>query len=357
MYIPLIYIISLPLVLFIYSFYIIVNLFSISNLRKNWDSDISIFGNFGIMVAKSIYNKMGRIMLHNSMDTWILKSNQIFFYLFPPKFHVYARDYFFIGKTKSCWIDQFKQDANIVLYLYAGAYNTGSIEYDYLADILYDHLKENCNVMMIEYLKMPKYRFPFAIEQVWKVYQYIAKKYPNKKIGIVGISAGANLAINLIKKAIDANLKKPTCLVCCSPWVMNLEKERPIERKYKNLLKHFRINDSKMNDYSKHDFLNREIVQTAMKNYYGENYEQLSKKHSLLNFDFTHFPPTSVYYGSEFLKPEIEQFIHNFKKQNLSIEHKLNHKKPHAYFYFYDHSESIRSDFKMSIKFLIKHLN
>lgn len=110
-----------------------------------------------------------------------------------------------------------KETKQLIIYLHGGAFTLGGIVSH---SPLVTHLANEFNVplLFVEYSLAPEKPFPTAINEVVKVYQSILQTYPKSEIIFIGDSAGAGLAISVISKMNELEIKIPHSLVMISPW-------------------------------------------------------------------------------------------------------------------------------------------
>lgn len=109
-----------------------------------------------------------------------------------------------------------------ILYLHGGGYAIGSIR-GYLS--LTSHLAKatNCSVLVIDYSLAPENKFPAAIEDSKKAFNWMqengpkGKKNANKSF-ICGDSAGGGLALGVTLALKDSNMVLPNAVIALSPW-------------------------------------------------------------------------------------------------------------------------------------------
>ena len=234
-----------------------------------------------------------------------------------------------------CWIGQRHGSTDVVIFFYPGAFLSGT-SHHFMADHMYAHLNKMfytpVDVLAVDYKKLPQYRYPTAIEETFAIYRQLVTHFPSKRFHFIGASAGGNLAINIIMRAINANLALPKSLVLWSPWIMTV-------RDHPEVL----------------DTISRPLVNMLVKSYYGDHYRTLAHQHSVLRFNYAAFPHTLVHYGDEYLEPEIVDFINTFKQFNQRIDALKRPGLSHSYHLLYAFSKTIQQDCLDSYKFMISH--
>lgn len=108
----------------------------------------------------------------------------------------------------------------VILYFHGGGYVGGSI----------DSHREYCirlarasktRVLLIDYRRAPEHRFPAALEDATKVYDWLisSEGIKPKNIIIAGESAGGGLTIATLIKLRDDQMELPAAGVCLSPFL------------------------------------------------------------------------------------------------------------------------------------------
>jgi len=112
-----------------------------------------------------------------------------------------------------------KSSSRIILYLHGGCYVLGSINSH---KSLVSHLASeiDATILFIEYSLSPENPFPVAINEVLKIYNYLANKIQIPHISFMGDSAGGGLITSVVsllnKEKNTANLRQ---VIMISPWV------------------------------------------------------------------------------------------------------------------------------------------
>jgi len=105
-----------------------------------------------------------------------------------------------------------------IVYLHGGCFVLGSIQsHQSLVSHLCKHI--SLPILFVDYSLAPEYPFPSAINDIIHVYQHLILKYPANDIILMGDSAGAGLALSVISKLNERNIRAPKYLVMLSPWI------------------------------------------------------------------------------------------------------------------------------------------
>lgn len=73
-------------------------------------------------------------------------------------------------------------------------------------------------VFAVDYRLAPENKFPAAIDDVFKAYEWLAAQNEGKPVVLAGDSAGGGLALALTLKLRGFGEQMPACIVCFSPW-------------------------------------------------------------------------------------------------------------------------------------------
>jgi len=106
----------------------------------------------------------------------------------------------------------------VLLYLHGGGYTCGDVEY---AKGFGSMLAVQCGIRVFcaAYRLAPEHRYPAALDDSLRAYQYLIEKgYSSKEITVCGESAGGGLAFSLCMKLRQMNQPVPGALICISPW-------------------------------------------------------------------------------------------------------------------------------------------
>ena len=121
------------------------------------------------------------------------------------------------------WVTTENSDPNKrILYLHGGGYAIGTIR-GYLS--LSSHIAKatGCSVLVIDYSLAPENKFPAAVNDSKKAFNWMLENGPNgnnrcQKSFISGDSAGGGLAIGVTLALKDDNNDLPNAVIPLSPW-------------------------------------------------------------------------------------------------------------------------------------------
>ncbi|QDR80275.1 alpha/beta hydrolase [Sporomusa termitida] len=107
---------------------------------------------------------------------------------------------------------------NIILYIHGGGFTTGSAlgSRGFASQLASE---AGLRVYSLSYRLAPENPYPAAQNDCYTVYTRLLGKYPDKKIAVIGDSAGANLALVTTLKAMDDGITLPTSVTVYSPVV------------------------------------------------------------------------------------------------------------------------------------------
>jgi len=105
-----------------------------------------------------------------------------------------------------------------VLYLHGGAYVSGApVYYRHFTWRIAESL--GANVWVLTYRLAPEHPFPAALEDALAGYVWLLENTPDdRKIVVMGDSAGAGLTLSLLLKLRDDGKTLPDAAVAMSPW-------------------------------------------------------------------------------------------------------------------------------------------
>lgn len=113
-----------------------------------------------------------------------------------------------------------EKKSDLVIYqLHGGAYAFRTNDMYRQVAISYSKAAGGAEVFSIDYGCAPNHLFPSALNESVAVFQWLLEQgYDNKKIVIVGDSAGGNLALATTLYLRDHNMPLPAGIIGISPW-------------------------------------------------------------------------------------------------------------------------------------------
>lgn len=124
----------------------------------------------------------------------------------------------------------------VFLHMHGGGFVEGdAVTMDSFCQKLADSL--NILVVNVNYKLFPDYCFPYQIEEIEAVYEYILSNQKKlqadvSRIGIGGFSAGATLALGTVLKAVGEGTHNYACCVCGYPMTSAFEKDQDAGSKF-----------------------------------------------------------------------------------------------------------------------------
>ncbi len=123
------------------------------------------------------------------------------------------------GSINGAWITpKVLERRGIVLYLHGGGYISGDLNY---AKGFGTTLASRCGIKVftIAYGLAPEHKYPAALEDALKAYEYLLTRgYSNREIILCGDSAGGGLIYSLTLKLKELNKPLPSGMIALSPW-------------------------------------------------------------------------------------------------------------------------------------------
>ncbi len=74
-------------------------------------------------------------------------------------------------------------------------------------------------VLLVDYSLAPEHKFPTALNEVLAVLKDVHVKYPTSKFGLIGDSAGGNIALAAAVNLKQEKLEQPAFNILISPWL------------------------------------------------------------------------------------------------------------------------------------------
>ena len=187
----------------------------------------------------------------------------------------------------------------IFLYIHGGGFvfRGAKNHYNFCRKLAEEGL---CTVVYVDYRLAYKYKYPTPVEDAFSAYKYILKKGKKyKKIIIGGDSAGACLAIDVIRKVKNLNLHIPDYLMLLYPV---LDK---------------RMNTESMKKYTDTPVWNSELNRKMWDIYLKDNTTYISPGEMI---DVSFIPKTYIETAEyDCLHDEAIEFAEKLKKQNVDV--------------------------------------
>lgn len=105
----------------------------------------------------------------------------------------------------------------VIFYLHGGGYTAGTLDYargfgGVLAELT--HIPTLC----VAYRLAPEFPYPAALDDAMAAYRELVRTHPDRRILLMGESAGGGLCYCLLQRVRDEGLPMPVCVVAMSPW-------------------------------------------------------------------------------------------------------------------------------------------
>lgn len=256
-------------------------------------------------------------------------------------------------------ITNYKNNHTYIIYIHGGAFCMGKTsDVKNFLSIIAE--QTNSVIYSINYKKAPEYKYPIPLNDCLDAYLYLGKKITNfncgnKKIIVMGDSAGGNLVISLITKLIEFNIKNPSkCIlipskcILISPWV-NLTDYGFDNNNLENKLKiksSWELNKS-------YDFITPNLAKIFALEYINQT------THTLKDVSPTYFskdilrkfPPVLIECGEcEVLFDQIKKFATKLKKLNVNVKFNARYDMIHNFPLFYFTQIPQAKDFFIEVK-------
>ena len=227
-----------------------------------------------------------------------------------------------------------REDA-IIVHIHGGGFVSGSAKSSrpftsYLAKLA------NRKVFSLDYRLAPEHTFPTAVDDCFDQYQDLVNRYPEKKIALIGESAGGMLVIAVALMARDRGMKAPACVVANAPGAdLTREVDRP-----------------KMNDTDL--VLSHQAIKKV-----GELYCPEDAKNPLVSprfADFQNFPPLRIVWDAgEHLSFDGRMLSEKAQQAGVVVEQKETQNTFHAFQILGQFLPEARIDIQNAVSFMEKH--
>lgn len=221
----------------------------------------------------------------------------------------------------------------MILFLHGGAYvrSFSEMHWRFAAKLVSE---TGFQVVACDYQILPG-NYHQAQELIFTLYQKLRQDYPNKKILIVGDSAGAALGLALTMSLRDKNLPQPTKNLMLSPY-LDVSMTNPA-----------------ILEVAPFDpWLNPSALREAALQYAAGD-DLMNPQLSPLYGDLRHLCPMMIIFGShDILYPDGLKFKERCHQENVSLEFHLQPELIHVYPLFENLPESQKA-WKLMLKFLL----
>ncbi len=192
----------------------------------------------------------------------------------------------------------------VLLHCHGGAYVSGNL-LQARAVASYVSSVSNLKTYTFAYRLAPQYPFPAQLEDALILYHHLLNKgYAPENIGLVGESAGGNLALAITLHLKSLGLPLPGALVLLSPWTdLTLSGESYTALQSQDVTLNF-------------DFIKESAYQFTAQD------ENLFTNPivSPIFADFTGFPPTQIHVGTrELLLSDGEELLKVMKRDEVNV--------------------------------------
>lgn len=249
--------------------------------------------------------------VHSAADAEILNAEELnkkrtateqFSKLIAPKLQLKIEEFDVDGIPCELVIPSFAhRNDKVILYCHGGGYVSGGLGY---ARILANKLAQSTGLMVysFEYRLAPENKFPAAIEDGMRVWNYLMLKgYGAKDIILAGDSAGGNMALEMCLNLKHEDRLLPKGMILFSPWTDMQASSLSYQT-------------CKDND----PILTYEYIVAVRDAYIGNDADPSEEKYSPLNADLSGLPPTYIQVGSnEILLDDSERLYRLLHEKNV----------------------------------------
>lgn len=189
-------------------------------------------------------------------------------------------------------------------------------------------------VLLIDYSLSPEQKFPTALNQVFAVLRKLHADYPKSELGLIGDSAGGNIALAAAVKLKEEKLRQPDFNILISPW-LDLECKNASFEKNKAIDKD----------------LTREGLQECAR-WYTDSAELEDPRLSPLNANFEGMKPFMVASGTdEILEDDSLILCQKLKAAGVPAEYVQFKDQGHSWSYYHADAEASQKLFTEMAQF------
>ena len=159
-------------------------------------------------------------------------------------------------------------------------------------------------VVLPDYPLTPKYKYTDVFSMIEPLYEEIQSKIGDKKLIVMGDSAGGGMSLALCQSVAQKQINQPTKLILLSPWLDVTLENSEIDR---------------VQAYDKN--LNKEALKIAGIAYAGANENTKDFHVSPLYGNMENLPNISIYTGTyDILNPDVKKLEEKAKEQGIKTE-------------------------------------
>jgi len=204
-------------------------------------------------------------------------------------------------------------DNEVMVYVHGGGFIYGSVN-SHAAMISHIAKAINRKVLLIDYRLAPEHPFPAGLTDCVSVIETICREHPERPFGIMGDSAGGNIALATLLQLKAINGPMLQYCVVISPWA-DLECKNPSYSKNKE----------------RDAILTQGYLQICARMYAGEH-NLSGGLLSPVNADLTGLPPALIMYGgAEILMDDSIHLHQQFGKAGVPSECILFEEEQHVW--------------------------
>lgn len=195
-----------------------------------------------------------------------------------------------------------KKTKKVVFYLHGGSYvaELSKTHWKFLEEFTQETAS---TVIVVDYPLAPQYHYTDVFNMITPLYQETIKKVKPENLIVMGDSAGGGMALALVEKIGQDNMKKPSKTILISPW-LDVTMENPEIKKVQE-------KDKK---------LNAESLKLAGISYAGTEEETRNYLVSPIYGPIENLENVVIYTGTyDVLNPDVHKFKNMAKERGVEI--------------------------------------
>lgn len=154
--------------------------------------------------------------LHENFDVEVLRRTAQMSAQIPPEMDVEFKEVTLGSRESEIAIPLKAREDAVIMYIHGGGFVSGNPKYvrsftSFLAK------KSGMKVYGITYRMAPEFKFPVGPNDCFDAYEALTQMLPDKKILLLGESAGATYVIVTALMARDKNIRRPDAVVAYAP--------------------------------------------------------------------------------------------------------------------------------------------
>lgn len=228
---------------------------------------------------------------------------------------------------------------DVILYLHGGSYVIEATykHWKFLEDLVAD---TGMTLILPDYPLTPKYTYKEVFEMIEPLYMDITKKIDNRKLILMGDSAGGGMALALAEKISNMDVRQPDKTILLSPWLdvtlSNPKITKELQQKDPRLIK--------------------DVLKVAGVTYAGKEGMDNYLVNPIVG-PIKNLKNVTLYIGTyDILNPDAHTFLERAEKENVHIDFRETEKAIHIWMTYREKKQYASEETYQDIVKLVKEV-